>query len=72
MQTDKKDYLLKELKSLGIRLKRNNDLKGAEDLEYLTDAVKQSMYQDYKVAYSKDGDKYELNRLFTCDRHAMD
>lgn len=64
--------MLKELKSLGIRLKRNNDLKGAEDLEYLTDAVKQSMYQDYKVAYSKDGDKYKLNQLFTCDRHAMD
>ena len=59
-QTDKKkDYLHKELKSLGIRPKQNNDLNGAEDLEYFADAVKQSMYQDYKIAYSKDGDKYK-------------
>ncbi len=60
-QIDKKDYWHSELRSLGIHPKRigSNDLNRVEDLRNLADAVKQSMYQDYKIAYSKDGNKYE-------------
>jgi hypothetical protein len=60
-QSDKKDYLHNELRSLGIHPKRKNknDLNHAEDLEYLTDAIKQSLYQDYRIAYSENGDVYE-------------
>lgn len=60
-QIDKKDYWHYELRSLGIHPKRigSNDLNRVEDLRNLADAVKQSMYQDYKIAYSKDGNKHE-------------
>jgi hypothetical protein len=47
------------LKSLGIESRRSNDHNNNQELENLTDAVKQSMYQDYKMAYGKDGDKYQ-------------
>lgn len=56
---DKKAYWQSELKSLGIESRRSNDLNNNQELENLTDAVKQSMYQDYKMAYGKDGDKYQ-------------
>ena len=56
---DKKAYWQSELKSLGIESRRSNDLNNNQELENLTDAVKQSMYQDYKMAYDKDGDKYQ-------------
>ena len=56
---DKKAYWQSELKSLGIESRRSNDLNNNQELENLTDAVKQSMYQDYKMAYRKDGDKYQ-------------
>ncbi len=56
---DKKAYWQSELKSLGIESRRSNDLNNNQELENLTDAVKQSMYQDYKMAYGKDGDKHQ-------------
>ena len=58
-QIDKKDYWHYELRTLGLHLKRDNDLNHMEDLEYLADVIKQSMYEDYKLAYSKDGDKHK-------------
>jgi hypothetical protein len=60
-QIDKKDYWNHELRSLGIHPKRNvlHDLNLTEDLRNFADAVKQSMYQDYKIAYGKDGDKHK-------------
>lgn len=54
----KKDYLYKELKSLGIHPKRKNELD-KEELETLVDNVNQSMYQDYKIAYCDKGNKHE-------------
>lgn len=56
---DKKAYWQSELKSLGIESRRSNDLNNNQELGNLTDAVKQSMYQDYKMAYGKDGDKHQ-------------
>lgn len=51
-QPDKKDYWYNELRSLGIEPKRKNDLNDKYELANLTENLKQTMYQDYKTAYS--------------------
>lgn len=51
-QTDKEDYWQTELKSLGIEPKRKNELNDKEELEALTNNIKEVYYQDYKTAYS--------------------
>ena len=58
-QKGKKDYWHNELKSLGIEPKlkdNNNDHESnyKEELEALTDNIKQNYYQDYKYVYSDD------------------
>ena len=55
----KKGYLWNELKSLGIEPKRHTELNDDDELECLADIIKLSMYQDYKMAYSMNGDKHE-------------
>jgi hypothetical protein len=52
-------YWQTELRSLGVDLKRNNELDESHELQYLSDKVKLSMYQDYKMAYSKQGEKHK-------------
>ena len=58
-QVDKKNYWQNELSSLGIEPKQNNELNDKAELQNLAEGIKQSMYQDYKTAYSKDGDKHK-------------
>jgi hypothetical protein len=53
---DKKEYLKNELKSLGIEAKRKDELNDNEELQSLSDNIKQAMFQDYKIAYSEKGD----------------
>ena len=53
---DKKEYLKNELKSLGIEPKRKDQLNDNEELQNLSDNIKQAMFQDYKMAYSEKGD----------------
>jgi hypothetical protein len=48
-----------ELDSLGIEPKRKTELNDAEELEKLADIIKQAMFQDYKVAYSEEGDAHK-------------
>ena len=49
-----------ELNSLGIDAKKKKaNQNNKEELEELVDNVKQSMIQDYKTAYSKNGDKHK-------------
>ena len=36
-----------------------------EELHELADAIKQSMYEDYKLAYSDEGGKYEVEAKAT-------
>jgi uncharacterized protein (DUF1800 family) len=49
-----------ELHSLGIDAKKKKaNQNEKEELEGLVDNVKQSMIQDYKTAYSKNGDKHK-------------
>ena len=55
-QQAKNGYWQNELDSLGIEPKRKTELNDKEELENLADIIKQAMFQDYKVAYSEEGD----------------
>ena len=61
---DKKDYWQNELKSLGIEPWRQNELNDKEELEALAEIIKEVYYQDYKTAYSNQGEdnKEEVSR----------
>lgn len=58
-QKDKKGALEADLRSLGIEPNRKNELNDKEELQNLADNLKLSMYQDYKTAYSKNGDQFK-------------
>jgi soluble P-type ATPase len=51
---DRKGYWSNELESLGIELKRMNDLNDRKELEALADNLKQAYYQNYKSAYNNE------------------
>ena len=53
---DDKEYLENELGSLGVEPKRKNQLNDKDELQNLSENIKQAMFQDYKVAYSEQGD----------------
>jgi hypothetical protein len=55
----KNRYWQNELDSLGIEPKRKTELNDEEELEKLTDIIKQAMFQDYKVAYGEKGDSHK-------------
>ena len=52
-------YLLDELRSLGIDPDKKNELNDGRELSMLVDNLKQSMYHDYKLAYSAKGDAFK-------------
>lgn len=58
-QTGKDSYWNSELRSLGINPKKKIVLNDKKELESLLDNVKQSLYQDYKIAYGIDGDQHK-------------
>jgi hypothetical protein len=60
-QQAKNGYWRNELDSLGIEPKQKTELNdnNKEELENLTDIIKQAMFQDYKVAYSEEGDAHK-------------
>ncbi len=64
-QQAKNGYWKNELDSLGIEPKRKTELNDAEELEKLADIIKQAMFQDYKVAYSEEGDTHKEEALST-------
>jgi len=57
--TDKESFLYYELKSLGVDPNRKTELNDAEELHNLADILKQSMFEDYKLAYSEKGDNFK-------------
>ena len=57
-QQTKKGYWRNELDSLGIDPKEKKELND-DELENLADIIKQAMFQDYKVAYSEEGDAHK-------------
>jgi hypothetical protein len=50
---------LDSLDSLGIEPKEKKELNDKEELENLSDNIKQAMFQDYKLAYSEKGDAHK-------------
>jgi hypothetical protein len=59
-QQAKNGYWQNELDSLGIEPKQKKELNdNKEELENLADNIKQAMFEDYKVAYSEEGDKHK-------------
>ena len=59
-QQAKNGYWQNELHSLGIsEPKESEELNDKEELENLSDNIKQSMFQDYKIAYSEEGDAHK-------------
>ncbi len=56
---DDKGYLNNELESLGVEPKKKNQLNDKEELQNLSDNIKQAMFQDYKMAYSEQGDAHK-------------
>ena len=55
-----KGYWQNELYSLGIvDPKQKKELNDDEELENLADIIKQAMFEDYKVAYSEEGDAHK-------------
>jgi hypothetical protein len=65
-QQAKNGYWQNELDSLGIEPKQkknelndNNNNNKEEELENLADIIKQALFQDYKVAYSEEGDAHK-------------
>ena len=59
-QQAKNGYWQNELLSLGIvDPKEKKELNDKEELQNLSDNIKQAMFQDYKVAYSEKGDAHK-------------
>ncbi|HKU48791.1 MAG TPA: hypothetical protein VJP79_02475 [Nitrososphaera sp.] len=46
------DKWIEELRSLGVAPKKTNSLNNSKELQDLADNIKQTMYQDYKTAYT--------------------
>ena len=57
-QHAKNGYWQNELDSLGIEPKEKKELSDDEELENLSDNIKQAMFQDYELAYSEKGDAH--------------
>jgi len=57
-QQAKNGYWQNELLSLGIEPKEKKELNDKEELQTLSDAIKQGMFQDYKLAYGDKGDAH--------------
>ena len=66
-QQAKNGYWQNELLSLGIEPKEKKELNDKEELQNLSDNIKQAMFQDYKLAYSEKGDAHteEANSTVT-------
>jgi hypothetical protein len=59
-QQAKKRYWQNELGSLGMEPKqKKKEFNDDEELENLADIIKQSMFQDYKMAYSEKGNAHK-------------
>jgi hypothetical protein len=64
-QQGKNGYWRNELYSLGVLEPKREKKEGEEvkdnkaELENLADIIKQSMFEDYRLAYSEDGDAHK-------------
>jgi hypothetical protein len=51
---EKYSWWLSELESLGLAVKKANDLNDITEVSSLTDSLKQVMFQDYKTCYDEE------------------
>jgi hypothetical protein len=51
---EKYSWWLNELESLGLSVKKANDLNDIREVSNLTDSIKQVMFQDYKTCYNEE------------------
>ena len=49
---EKYDWWISELDSLGIKMKRRNDMNDREEITDLTENIKQTLFQEYKTVYN--------------------
>lgn len=66
-EKDKKGFVEDDLRSLGIEPEPTNELNDKKELQSLANNVKDSMFQDYKTAYSKKGDQFKEEAKSTVD-----
>jgi hypothetical protein len=59
MYVNNRGYLKNELESLGVEPKSKNQLNDKEELQNISDNIKQVMLRDYKMAYSEQGDVHK-------------
>jgi hypothetical protein len=62
---DNEAYFCEELKSLGVDPINKTELNDEKELHDLAKNLKQSMFQDYKLAYSEKGDKFKEEAMST-------
>ncbi|HEU0143296.1 MAG TPA: hypothetical protein VFQ47_00790 [Nitrososphaera sp.] len=55
-QVEDENYWQNELASLNVEPKRKNELNDKGELEALATAIKEVYFQDYKTAYSSNGE----------------
>ena len=46
-------WWISELSSLGIKRMRRNDMRDRKEITDLTENIKQTLFQEYKIAYSQ-------------------
>ena len=51
---EKYSWWLNELESLGLAVKKANDLNDIREVSNLTDSIKQVLFQDYKTCSNKE------------------
>jgi hypothetical protein len=59
MYVNNRGYLKNELESLGVEPKSKNQLNDKEELQNISDNIKQTMLRDHKMAYSEQGDVHK-------------
>ena len=55
-QVEDENYWQNELASLNVEPKRKNELNDKGELQALATAIKEVYFQDYKTAYSSNGE----------------
>jgi hypothetical protein len=46
-------WWISELSSLGIKIKRRNDMNDRKEITDLTENIKQTLFREYKTAYAQ-------------------
>jgi hypothetical protein len=65
---DKEEYEIVDLLSLGINPRKKTELNDKKEMAELAENLKQAMLQDYRMAYSGLGKKYEEESKSTVNR----